>query len=56
MTLLSLSAALPNRKHLDVLLRQIKIRLPTFPPSALTKNATLILCLDSFPPLLFFPF
>ena len=56
MTSLSLSAALANRKHLGVLLRQIAIGLPTFSPSALTKNATVILCSDFFSPLLFFPF
>ena len=56
MTLLSLSAALANREHLGVLLGQIAIVLPTLSPSALTKNATVILCLDFFPPLLFFPF
>ena len=54
-TLLNL-AALANRKHLGVLLRQITIGLPTFCPSALTKNYTAILYLDFFPTLLFFPF
>ena len=56
MTSLSLSAALANWKHLGVLLRQITIGLPTFSPSALTKNTAVIICLDFFPPLFFFLF
>ena len=55
-TLLNL-AALANRKHLGVLLRQITIGLPTFSPSAaLANNATVTLYLGFFPALLFFPF
>ena len=53
MTSLNLSAALANRKHLGVLLSQIRIGLPTFSPFALS-NETVILYF--FPPLLFFPF
>ena len=53
---LSLSAVLANRKHLGVALPQIIIGLQTFSPSASTKNATVILYLDFFPSLLFFPF
>ena len=55
MTLLGLSAAVANGKHLGVLLHQVTVGLPTFAPSALTKNETVIFCLDFFQPCFFFP-
>ena len=51
-----LTDVLANRKHLGFLLLQITIGLPTFPPFALTKNATVILRLDFSQPLAFFTF